>query len=60
MIFGGTTSRGFFEGAPFQATLGIMVFVTGLLALFAGFVLVGVRTIAQRHLEAMHAEKHPA
>lgn len=60
MIFGGTTSRRFFEGAPFQATLGIMVFVTGLLALFAGFVLVGVRTIAQRHLEAMHTEKYPA
>ena len=52
--------RDSFEGAPFQATLGIMVFVTGLLALFAGFVLVGVRTIAQRHLEAMHTEKHPA
>lgn len=58
MIFGGTTSRRFFEGAPFQATLGILVFVTGLMALFAALVLIGVRTIAQRHLEALVAQQH--
>lgn len=50
MIFGGTTSRRFFEGAPFQATLGVVVFLTGVGALLAVLVLVGIRTMLQQQL----------
>lgn len=53
MIFGGTSSRGYFTHAPFQATLGTFVFLTGLLCLFSTLVLAGVRTIAQQHLDAL-------
>lgn len=51
MIFGGTTSRNFFEGSPFQATLGIVVFLTGVMALLTVLVLVGVRSMLQQHLD---------
>ena len=51
MIFGGTASRRFFEGAPFQATLGVVVFLTGVGALLAVLVLVGIRTMLQQQLD---------
>lgn len=53
MIFGGTSSRGYFTNAPFQATLGTFIFFTGLLCLFSTLVLTGVRSIAQHHLDAL-------
>ena len=51
MIFGGTANRRFFEGAPFQATLGLVVFLTGVGALLAVLVLVGIRTMLQQQLD---------
>lgn len=53
LIFGGTSSRGYFTNAPFQATLGTFVFLTGLLCLFSTLILAGVRSIAQHHLDAL-------
>jgi len=53
LIFVGSSTRGYFERAPFQATLGIVVFLTGVLFLTSALVLAGVRSIAQRHLDAV-------
>ena len=57
LIFMGSSTRGYFERAPFQATLGIVVFLTGVLFLTSALVLAGVRTIAQRHIEVLAQTK---
>ncbi|MFC4222440.1 hypothetical protein [Lysinibacter cavernae] len=58
MIFMGTSSRGFFEGAPTQVIIGGVVFAAGFAALMIAFALEGVRSIAQQHLEAVREIEH--
>lgn len=53
MIFMGTSSRDFFNGAPAQAALGAVIFLTGLGALLVAFALEGARSVAQQHLDAL-------
>ncbi|WP_416443405.1 hypothetical protein AB3K78_11635 [Leucobacter sp. HNU] len=51
LIFGGTSGRSYFEGEPFQATLGVVVFLTGVGSLLAVLVLVGIRAMLQQQLD---------
>ncbi len=57
MVLMGTSSRGFFSGAPFQATLGTMIILVGAIALLSALVLVGVRVIAQQQLDLLLRER---
>ncbi|GAA3588513.1 hypothetical protein GCM10022198_10150 [Klugiella xanthotipulae] len=47
-IFMGSSSRRYFDGAPFQATLGLVMFLTGMGCLLAVLVLVAVRAIVEQ------------
>ncbi|PII83825.1 hypothetical protein BMH32_09625 [Leucobacter sp. OLJS4] len=58
MLFGGTSSRRYFEGEPFQATLGVVAFLTGVGALLAVLVLVGIRTMLQRQFDLASETAH--
>lgn len=49
----GTSSRSFFENAPTQASIGALMLIAGALTLVGGFVLVGVRSIAQQQVDAL-------
>ncbi|MFE1665192.1 hypothetical protein [Microbacterium sp. P02] len=56
----GTSSRSFFENAPTQASIGALLLLIGAGALIAGLVLVGVRSLAQQHLDAtLHHRARP-
>ena len=49
----GTASRGFFERAPEQASLGAVMLGLGVAFALMAVLLVGVRSIAQQHLDAV-------
>lgn len=55
LIFMGASTRDFFSGAPFQSSLGLVVFMTGVLSLLSAVVLAGVDGIARRHTKALLA-----
>lgn len=55
LTFLGTTSRGFFDGAPFQASLGLVLVLTGVMFVVAAAVIAAVRSIAKQHVEIMLA-----
>lgn len=48
-----TGPRGYFDNAPTQAMVGVVIFGAGVGLLLAGLVLVGVRTIAQRQVDLL-------
>lgn len=53
VIVMGTSYADYFERAATQATLGTVIFSTGVLFLVAALILEGVRAIAQRQLELL-------
>ncbi|GMA36147.1 hypothetical protein [Demequina litorisediminis] len=48
----GTSSRGFFENAPTQASIGALMILIGAVALIGAAVIAGVRAIAQQYRAA--------
>lgn len=52
-ILMGTSSRRFFGGAPFQASLGTAMLLVGVASLLTALVLVGVRAIAQQQVDVL-------
>jgi hypothetical protein len=49
----GTSSRSFFENAPTQASLGMIFVLVGAASLIGALVLVGVRSVAQQHIDLL-------
>lgn len=56
LIVMGSSYADYFERAATQATLGTVIFFTGVLLLVAALVLEGVRGIAQRQLELLRGD----
>lgn len=55
-----TQSRDYFERAVNQTTVGTVMLVVGIACLLTALVLVGIRAIAQQHLDAvLQAERAP-
>ncbi|SDB93879.1 hypothetical protein SAMN05216410_1060 [Sanguibacter gelidistatuariae] len=52
-ILMGTSSRRFFDGAPFQASLGTVMLLVGVASLLTALVLVGVRAVAQQQVDVL-------
>lgn len=57
LIVMGSGYADYFERAATQATLGTVVFFTGVVLLVAALVLEGVRGIAQRQLDLLRADR---
>jgi len=53
LTFMGASTRNYFDGAPFQSSLGLVMFLTGVLTLLSALVLTAINAIVGRHTKVL-------